>query len=1191
MTTSATGSGFTTNIAGISVNGPGTITINAPTVDLGNPTLGIGGEIRVQNLLTSLTLHNANNFEPVIAFNADVTNASTFVTNVTNLDKLSVGQTVTGAGIPAGTTIAAIGTTSITLSAAATANGTTVALSVNNVNNLEPHNALIQAGGSTAGLTSITGNLFANVDIDLKSVLNSLTVKQYTMDSGVTSQTIEAERFGTISVAGIPSVLVSGDLNATLINHNAANSAMPALATANIAGMLSGYWALAGSVGTVTAKKTTLWNLGQALQHTFTATTTVGSRTLTALSSATGLVVGQVVTGAGILPGTTITGITGSNITLSQAATASAAGVTITALSGSSALPEARREPPLQNAIANALTSVTSLSLGVTALSDIHATGNIAALTATSWNTQVGFTGNTATGSTVITNVSNVANLLVGQIVTGAGIPANSAIVAITASTITLNNAATASATGVSLTATSPNASDTIQAKSFGAVKTTGNASIGDIGDMVNVNLIAAGNNLGNALSTLTIAGNLDARVNNLTNFVFQNGNVGPITVARTVGATGTVNITDHVSATSGAIASIQAAAWTSTSTVAAKSVSTINITGSPILLGNFTGSVFLQGTANAVTNTLTSFKAANNVSNSTFIVQNGAVGTFTVGVTMSSTNINVLGGAGGTVGTISAAQWNTGTLVALSIGTLKTTGLALPNPSGAFIAGNLSQVGMNFFRNSGAIPAVGTLSVAGSLILTNLTIRADIGITTFTVGRDVQGNGSSIIHVDNSLAGAPTVGKIGTLTAGRWGTSGPSNSATPAAPVAISANSLGTVNIKGYTAPELGTTNFFPGDFDNSTVYIRGNLVASGIASFTASGNMVASTLNVINGIPTITVARQVNGTLIRVANPLVASSGKVTTLSAGEIVGSSIQANAITTLKTTANLALFPYYGLEGNFNTSDVTITALTGIGLSTFSVAGNMASSTMNIRASLTTFTVALTLSSPFLPDGSRVPGDSIAAGFSAGGSIGTLTAGSIDGVDLVTNSLTTLNVKGNAAASLAGSIASSLFTVIGNSGATKIGIGTVTVTGTVADTSFNVFNGNVSSVTVGAFTRSALLVGFHAVAGNAVTQDPVNSAWNPVNFSLNSFKTTGPIVTPSSPPLAGTFIDSLIVAAKLGTITLPGINTTLPDGSPTLTFGIGFRKSTSVSGTATIEGSVRSPGFNKNNVFFYRGLEG
>ncbi len=353
----------------------------------------------------------------------------------------------------------------------------------------------------------------------------------------------------------------------------------------------------------------------------------------------------------------------------------------------------------------------------------------------------------------------------------------------------------------------------------------------------------------------------------------------------------------------------------------------------------------------------------------------------------------------------------------------------------------------------------------------------------------------------------------------------------------------------------------------------------------------MVADTIDVVNGIGTITVARQVDGTLFREENPLLAASGKITTLSAGAIVGSSVQANAIATLKTTANLALFPYYGLEGDFDTSDVTITTLTGTGLTTFAVAGNMASSTMNIRASLTSFTVAQTLSSPFQGDGSRAPGDSIAAGFSAVSSIGTLTAGSIDGLDLVTNSLATLLVKGNPAASLAGSVAGSLFTVIGNAGAGKTGIGTVTVTGTVADTSFNVFNGNVSAVTVGAFTSSALLVGFHAVAAGDITEDPVSSAWNPVNFSLSSFKTTGPVVTPSSPAPAATFTDSLIVAAKLGTITLPGIDTTLADGSPRITFGVGFRKSTAGSGTATIEGSVRRPGFNKNHVFFYRGLGG
>ena len=85
--------------------------------------------------------------------------------------------------------------------------------------------------------------------------------------------------------------------------------------------------------------------------------------------------------------------------------------------------------------------------------------------------------------------------------------------------------------------------------------------------------------------------------------------------------------------------------------------------------------------------------------------------------------------------------------------------------------------------------------------------------------------------------------------------------------------------------------------------------------------------------------------------------------------------------------------------------------------------------------------------------------------------------------------------------------------------------------------------------------------------------------------------TGPLVTPTSPALAGTFTDSLVIAARLGAITLPGINTLLPDGSATLTFGVGYRKLTSASGTATIEGSVRAPGFNKNSVFFYRGLEG
>ena len=61
-----------------------------------------------------------------------------------------------------------------------------------------------------------------------------------------------------------------------------------------------------------------------------------------------------------------------------------------------------------------------------------------------------------------------------------------------------------------------------------------------------------------------------------------------------------------------------------------------------------------------------------------------------------------MLGGAGGTIGTLTAAEWNNGSLTALSIGTLKMTGLPLPNRSAGFIAGISRTFPMTFFRNSG---------------------------------------------------------------------------------------------------------------------------------------------------------------------------------------------------------------------------------------------------------------------------------------------------------------------------------------------------------------------------------------------------------------------------------------------------------------------------------------------------------
>src|SRR4029079_3708408 len=102
-------------------------------------------------------------------------------------------------------------------------------------------------------------------------------------------------------------------------------------------------------------------------------------------------------------------------------------------------------------------------------------------------------------------------------------------------------------------------------------------------------------------------------------------------------------------------------------------------------------------------------------------------------------------------------------------------------------------------------------------------------------------------------------------------------------------------------------------------------------------------------------------------------------------------------------------------------------------------------------------------------------------FGMNAKLGTLKAGSIFGLDLVTTALGTLSVNGNTTIGLAGSIGNSLFTVTG--AAAGVGIGTATVTGTVSNTNFNVFSGNVTSVAVGAFIGSELLVGFHPRAGN------------------------------------------------------------------------------------------------------------
>lgn len=68
------------------------------------------------------------------------------------------------------------------------------------------------------------------------------------------------------------------------------------------------------------------------------------------------------------------------------------------------------------------------------------------------WNTKYTFTATTTSGSDVLTSVSSTAGLVVGQTVTGAGIPAGATVITISG-TVTISANASASASGVTVTA------------------------------------------------------------------------------------------------------------------------------------------------------------------------------------------------------------------------------------------------------------------------------------------------------------------------------------------------------------------------------------------------------------------------------------------------------------------------------------------------------------------------------------------------------------------------------------------------------------------------------------------------------------------------------------------------------------------------------------------------------------------
>jgi hypothetical protein len=262
---------------------------------------------------------------------------ATSVTLTSSNVLVMVGQTVTGTGLAAATTVAAINGTLLTLSAPTTAAGAAVSL-------------VFTVGTQTAGTTYMSTAFPTNAIFN--PILNSNTSDvEWNFNVKTNRSSFPLSGFGSGSYGG---------------------------------GVV-----LAASNGALNTAGTNGYAVVLEKQTTAVGTTVIGNTSVTLSAPNTGIFAGQMVTGSGIPANTTVVSITGTTLVLSAAPTS-----------------------------ANASRALTFVLIG---------------------------TGSTTTGSNQIVLTASNPKIIVGQAITGTGIP-TSYITAVNGATLTISNVATATA-------------------------------------------------------------------------------------------------------------------------------------------------------------------------------------------------------------------------------------------------------------------------------------------------------------------------------------------------------------------------------------------------------------------------------------------------------------------------------------------------------------------------------------------------------------------------------------------------------------------------------------------------------------------------------------------------------------------------------------------------------------------------
>lgn len=630
-------------------------------------------------------------------------------------------------------------------------------------------------------------------------------------------------------------------------------------------------------------------------------------------------------------------------------------------------------------------------------------------------------------------------------------------------------------------------------------------------------------------------------------------------------------DVTAEVTANGGGIAKLVAGKWDEL-VLDAKNAGTVaavgNVPGN--VFGDFNGEIVLHGKPGFTGVALGALKVNRDMQDSNVLAENGSIGTIAVGHSMTNVNLRALGAAGA-ITAITAGEWispgnSTNNLVSRNIGSLTITGAPGAAPGG-FLAGDFRRVNVLAFLNGGTNPAIGALSVAGNYFFTSDFrgfLRADNGINTFKVGRslgDGVSNGQNAFNGNitllNSSAVSDVPGRIGSLTVGQW------------LGINVAAKTLGAVKALGFATPESPQGGFHSG------AIIAGNIALSGatnspltphVSLDSLTSNSFGINLLAPFGITSMVIANDISGATINTDNPPAGTAGRIGTLQAAFFENTQVRAASIGTLKAVSAI------GNSGEFTNSDITVTGFTGlatapVAIGTISISGNMRQSTVNVPFSITNFAV-----------GRDAVVSEIAAGFAANSGIAMLSVGRF-GSTLTARSIGTFSARNG--------IVNSLITLTGNNAG--VALGNFITPSRVNSSTFNITGGNVRSFIVGEFSSSRLLIGFHMPSPGDIGDLTDASNWlSGSTFTLGIFKTTG-LFDPTNVPSTASFRDSYVVAQRLGTIALAGLDPDVSKFGTSFRFGIAFRASRGSGPIIKVNGLNKIVGFAVGD-FIYEGLD-